>query len=153
MTAPIERKELSILKRFGLVLCALAALTGVANAEVQPLPPVGSQIIVTGTGTSCFDNLDNLKLSEVNLTKWSSDKMDAFFVAHEIGFNGDEKAKVLAVKPTYIWENAYGTDHVAPIQLLIESSHQESGHDWKGRTCWWEFSENPDVKIRSWKPQ
>ncbi|TAM56607.1 hypothetical protein EPN52_13700 [bacterium] len=126
----------------------------IAGATVQPAPRVGSEITVTngGIGSDCFDTLQNLKWSEQYLDKWSGDKMDNFLNVHSLGFFDGDKARVLAIIPTYRWRNSAGSDDVRPIRLLIESPHVESGRNWQGRTCWWEFSQNDmDLELIWWK--
>ena len=132
------------MRRHAIVLIGLMLATvSQGRADVQPAPPVGRKIIVIGggVGSYCFDTLQHLTLAEKNLKKWSRDKMNAYLVLHSIRFFGGEKANVLAEYPSFIW-SSYS---VKPINLLITSSHNESGHNWKGRTCWWEFSQAGDM--------
>jgi hypothetical protein len=143
------------------VLVALSTLMlttfGLGLADVQPVPAVGRQITLRDNAVAgfCFDSLESLKLSETYLNKWSGDKMDDFLGAHSMAFHGGEKAKVLAVYPTYTWTSAYGIDYVKPIQLLIESPYKDvlNGRNWQRHTCWWEFSQNSDMllKFTWWK--
>jgi hypothetical protein len=129
------------------VVAVTLTLSGlsVAKADIQPTPAVGAQITLTQNASAgvCFDSLQNLRLSEQYLDKWSGDKMDTFLSAHSVVFNGGEKAKVLAVNPTFTWNS----DYVKPIHLAVEriaNGIREETH-WQGRTCWWEFSQNPDM--------
>lgn len=142
----MDRRLALGLAGFGAALIITLTIASVANADyVQPRPSVGNQITITGAGVAgaCFDSLQNLKLSERYLGRWSDDAMDSFLSSHSVQFSGGEKARVLAVYPTYSWTTEYGTDHVAPVELLIESPFTDvHGHSWRGRTCWWEFSQD-----------
>jgi hypothetical protein len=143
------------------LLVLMLATAGPVKADVQPVPTVGRQITITDTGVAgtCFDSLQNLKLSEKYLDTWSDDKMNAFLGAHSLIFYDGGKARVLVVLPTYTWKDSVqgSTDYVKPIQLLIESPyHNPVGtgrSNWQGHTCWWEFSQNPDMllKFTWWK--
>ena len=67
---------------------------------------------------------------------------------------GKPKAQVVDERATYSWTSSYGTDHVKPIELLIESRPLlPQDYHWVGHTCWWEFSQDSDMLLENiwWK--
>jgi hypothetical protein len=129
-----------------LAILSCLMLPAIANAEayLQPAPRVGAQITVTGIGRTgyCFDSLQHLRLSEVNLWKWSGEYLDSFLASHSIKFLAGAKARVLRASSPYGWDTGYGIDLIQPVKLLVESRGSAGGQNWRGRTCWWELIQN-----------